>query len=39
VDSGEPKEAHVQSYSPGGANEPSVSSGDAALCHITLTTC
>ena len=50
VDSGEPKEAEVQSYSPAGANvptwqhlantiEPSVCDCDAVLCQITLTTC
>jgi len=50
VDLGGPKEAQVQSYSPGGANVPiwghlantsqlSVCGGDAVLCQITLTTC
>jgi len=47
VDSGGPKEAQVQPYSPSGANVPSqevhsqssVCGGDAALCQITLTTC
>ena len=44
VDSGGPKEAQIQSYSPGGANlsstiEPSMCGGDAACCQITLTTC
>jgi len=39
MDSGGLKEAQDQSYSPGGANEPSVCCGDAALCQITLTTC
>jgi len=45
VDSGGPKKAQVQSYSPAGtlaqpANtfEPSVCCGDSALCQITLTT-
>ena len=48
VDWSGPKEAHVQSYLPGGRAhwcnlvntiELSVCDGDAALCQITLTTC